>query len=249
MNHSVASHEADNHSVASHGSASHSVASHSVASRGADSRGAGTATYEQDGAEIYRRSVAMIRAEADLTAIPADLEHVAVRMIHACGMTDLPGDLAWSDGVGTAARAALAAGGTVLCDSTMVAAGITRSRLPAANPVVCTLADPRVRELAGRLGTTRSAAAVELWRDHLDGAVVAVGNAPTALFRLLEIVADGAPVPAAVVGVPVGFIGAAESKAALADNSARIPYLVVHGRRGGSAMASAAVNALAGQPE
>jgi len=205
--------------------------------------------YAQDGAEIYRRSFAMIRAEADLTAIPADLEHVVVRMIHACGMTDLPADLAWSAGVGTAARAALAAGAPVLCDSAMVAAGITRKRLPAGNQVVCTLADPRVRELADRLGTTRSAAAAELWRDHLDGAVVAVGNAPTALFRLLEMVAAGAPAPAAVVGVPVGFVGAAESKAALAASLTRVPYLVVHGRRGGSAMASAAVNALAGEPE
>jgi precorrin-8X/cobalt-precorrin-8 methylmutase len=191
----------------------------------------------------------MIRAEADLSAVPADLEHVAVRMIHACGMTDLPADLAWSPGVGTAARAALAAGGTVICDSAMVAAGITRSRLPAANPVLCTLADPRVRELAAQLGTTRSAAAVELWRDHLDGAVVAVGNAPTALFRLLELVAAGAPAPAAVIGVPVGFVGAAESKAALAAGPGEIPYLIVRGRRGGSAIASAAVNALAGDPE
>jgi precorrin-8X/cobalt-precorrin-8 methylmutase len=205
-------------------------------------------SYEQDGAEIYRRSFALIRAEADLSAVPADLEAVAVRMIHACGMTDLPADLAWSDGVGAAGRAALAAGGPVLCDSAMVAAGITRSRLPAANQVICTLTDPRVPELAARLGTTRSAAAVELWRDHLDGAVVAVGNAPTALFRLLEILAAaGGPGPAAVIGVPVGFVGAAESKAALAASS--VPHLVVRGRRGGSAMASAAVNALAGKPE
>jgi|SRR5450755_1467253 precorrin-8X/cobalt-precorrin-8 methylmutase len=211
--------------------------------------GAGAVPYEQDGAEIYRRSFAMIRAEADLRGIPADLEHVVVRMIHACGMTDLPSDLAWSDGVGSAARAALAGGAPVLCDSEMVAAGITRGRLPAANQVVCTLADPRVRELAEQLGTTRSAAAVELWRSHLDGAVVVVGNAPTALFRLLELVAAGAPSPAAVVGVPVGFIGAAESKAALAASPARVPYLVVRGRRGGSAMACAAVNALAGEPE
>jgi precorrin-8X/cobalt-precorrin-8 methylmutase len=203
-------------------------------------------TYEQDGAEIYRRSFAIIRAEADLSAVPGDLEPVVVRMIHACGMTDLPADLAWSDGVGTAGRDALAAGAPVLCDSAMVAAGITRSRLPAANQVVCTLSDPAVPGLAGRLGTTRSAAAVELWRDHLDGAVVAVGNAPTALFRLLEIL-DGGPCPAAVIGVPVGFVGAAESKAALA--ASRLPYLVVRGRRGGSAMASAAVNALAGKPE
>jgi precorrin-8X/cobalt-precorrin-8 methylmutase len=206
-----------------------------------------TAAYERDGAEIYRRSFAMIRAEADLSAVPGDLEHVVVRMIHACGMTDLPADLAWSPGVGAAGRAALAAGGTVLCDSAMVAAGITRKRLPAANPVVCTLSDPRVPGLAAQLGTTRSAAAVGLWPEYLDGAVVAVGNAPTALFRLLELVAGGAPCPAAVVGVPVGFIGAAESKAALAASP--LPYVVVHGRRGGSAIASAAVNALAAEPE
>jgi precorrin-8X/cobalt-precorrin-8 methylmutase len=222
-----------NHSVASPGGAGPGAAGRPAAGHGTTA-----VAYEQDGVEIYRRSFAMIRAEADLSAIPADLEHVAVRMIHACGMTDLPAD-----------RAALAAGGTVLCDATMVAAGITRARLPAGNQVVCTLADPRVRELADRLGTTRSAAAVELWRDHLDGAVVAVGNAPTALFRLLELVAAGAPPPAAVVGVPVGFIGAAESKAALAANRSGIPYVVVHGRRGGSAIASAAVNALAGEPE
>ena len=211
-------------------------------------------TYQRDGAEIYRRSFAIIRDEADLSAVPADLEHVAVRMIHACGMTDLPADLAWSDGVGAAGRAALAAGAPVLCDSAMVAAGITRSRLPAANQVICTLSDPLVPDLAARLGTTRSAAAVELWRQHLDGAVVAVGNAPTALFRLLEVLGDGGSDgqgdghgPAAVIGVPVGFVGAAESKAALAASP--VPHLVVRGRRGGSAMASAAVNALAGPPE
>ena len=219
---------------------SHGAGSHDAMSDGAVS-------YEQDGAEIYRRSFAIIRAEADLSAVPADLEHVAVRMIHACGMTDLPADLAWSDGVGTAARAALAAGRPVLCDSAMVAAGITRARLPAANQVICTLRDPGVAALAARLGTTRSAAAVDRWRDHLDGAVVAVGNAPTALFRLLENLAAGAPRPAAVIGVPVGFVGAAESKAALAASP--VPHLIVLGRRGGSAMASAAVNALAGEPE
>jgi precorrin-8X/cobalt-precorrin-8 methylmutase len=203
--------------------------------------------YERDGAAIYRQSFAIIRAEADLSGVPADLEHVAVRMIHACGMTDLPADLAWSDGVGSAARDALARGAAVLCDTSMVAAGVTRSRLPAGNPVMCTLADPRVAGLASALGTTRSAAAVQLWREHLDGAVVAVGNAPTALYALLELVAGGAPPPAAVLGVPVGFVGAAESKAALAASG--LPHLIVRGRRGGSAMASAAVNALAGAPE
>jgi precorrin-8X/cobalt-precorrin-8 methylmutase len=206
-------------------------------------------SYERDGARIYQRSFAIIRAEADLSGIPADLEPAAVRMIHACGMTDLPGHLAWSDGAGQAARQALAAGAAVLCDAAMVAAGITRSRLPAANEVVCTLGDPRVREIADRIGSTRSAAAVELWRERLGGAVVAVGNAPTALFHLLEILAAGAPRPAAVIGMPVGFVGAAEAKAALAASPLRVPYLIVRGRRGGSALAAAAVNALAGDPE
>jgi precorrin-8X/cobalt-precorrin-8 methylmutase len=205
--------------------------------------------YERDGAAIYRASFAVIRRETDLAAIPAALEPVAVRMVHACGMTDLVSDLAWSADFAAAAQAALAGGAPVLCDSSMVAAGITRSRLPARNDVVCTLADPRVAGLAERLGTTRTAAAAELWRDCLDGALVAVGNAPTALFHLLEMVAAGAPRPAAVVGMPVGFIGAAESKAALAAHPLRIPFLVVHGRRGGSAMASAAVNALASKAE
>jgi precorrin-8X/cobalt-precorrin-8 methylmutase len=245
MNHSTVTSSPASPGPVSPGSAGSNPANSGPASSGPDA--SAPVAYERDGAEIYRRSFAMIRAEADLSAVPADLEHVVVRMIHACGMTDLPADLAWSAGVGAAGRAALVAGGTVLCDSAMVAAGITRTRLPAANPVVCTLSDPRVRELAARLGTTRSAAAVELWREHLEGAVVAVGNAPTALFRLLELVAAGAPCPAAVVGVPVGFIGAAESKAALAASA--LPYLVVHGRRGGSAMASAAVNALAAEPE
>jgi precorrin-8X/cobalt-precorrin-8 methylmutase len=201
--------------------------------------------YVRDGAEIYRRSFATITAEADLTRLPAELRPVAVRMIHACGMVDLAHDIAWSPGVFAAARAALAAGAPVLCDTAMVAAGVIRDRLPAANPVRCTLTEPEVPELAARLGTTRSAAALELWRPTLDGAVVAIGNAPTALFRLLELVAEGAGRPAAVVGVPVGFVGAVESKLALAGNELGLEYLVVHGRRGGSAITAAAVNALA----
>ena len=205
--------------------------------------------YERDGAAIYRASFATIRREADLSGVPPGLERVAVRMMHACGMTDLVDDLAWSTDFAGKAEAALAAGAPVLCDSSMVAAGITRSRLPSDNDVLCTLRDPRTAELAARLGTTRTAASVELWRDRLDGALVAVGNAPTALFHLLEMVTAGAPRPAAVVGVPVGFVGAAESKAALADHPLRLPFLVVHGRRGGSAIASAAVNALASTAE
>jgi precorrin-8X/cobalt-precorrin-8 methylmutase len=205
--------------------------------------------YERDGAAIYRASFAVIRRETDLAGVPAALERVAVRMVHACGMPDLVSDMAWSPDFAAAAEAALNSGAPVLCDSSMVAAGITRSRLPACNDVVCTLHDPRVAGLADQLETTRTAAAAELWRDQLDGALVAVGNAPTALFHLLEMVAAGAPRPAAVVGMPVGFIGAAESKAALAAHSLRLPFLVVHGRRGGSAIASAAVNAIARKAE
>jgi precorrin-8X/cobalt-precorrin-8 methylmutase len=205
--------------------------------------------YERDGALIYQESFAIIRSEADLSAIPPDLEPAVVRMIHACGMTDLPADVAWSPGVGAAARSALADGAPVLCDSVMVAGGITRSRLRAGNPVVCTLRDTRVPDLAARLRTTRSAAAVDLWHDELEGSVVAIGNAPTALFRLLELLEAGAPRPAAIIGIPVGFVGAAESKQALASRSRGVPYLTVHGRRGGSAMTAAAVNALAGDPE
>jgi precorrin-8X/cobalt-precorrin-8 methylmutase len=207
------------------------------------------AGYERDAARIYRESFAIIRAEADLSAVPPDLEPAVVRMIHACGLTDLPTHLAWSPGAGAAARRALAEGAPVLCDSSMVAAGITRSRLPAASRVLCTLADPRVAGLAARLGTTRSAAAAELWREDLAGAVVAVGNAPTALFRLLEMLSEGAPRPAVIIGVPVGFVGAAQSKDALIAHAGGVPYLTVRGRRGGSAMAAAAVNALAGRPE
>jgi precorrin-8X/cobalt-precorrin-8 methylmutase len=202
--------------------------------------------YVRDGAEIYRQSFATIRAEAELDRFPADLAQVVVRMIHACGMTDLPRDVACSTGLVGQARAALRGGAPILCDAQMVAAGITRARLPAGNEVICTLRDPSVAELAAQLGTTRSAAAVDLWGERLDGAVVAIGNAPTALFRLLEITA-GALRPAAVIGIPVGFVGAAESKQALAASG--LPHLVVHGRRGGSAMTVAAVNAIASEAE
>ena len=207
--------------------------------------------YVRDGAEIYRRSFATIRTEAAaaLGELPADVAQVAVRMIHACGMTDLVADLAWSPNVVKNARAALRAGAPILCDANMVAAGITRRRLPADNEVICTLQDPRTVELAQQLQTTRSAAAVDLWHDHLNGAVVAIGNAPTTLFRLLEILTQGAPRPAAILGIPVGFIGAAESKDALAANSLDLEYLVVRGRRGGSAITAAAVNAIASEEE
>jgi len=203
--------------------------------------------YEKDGAEIYRRSFATIRAEAALDGLPADVARVVVRMIHACGMVDLVGDVGYSPEVASVARKALLDGAPVLCDAEMVAAGITRKRLPAGNDVVCTLRDPRVPELAAELGTTRSAAALDLWGDRLGGAVVAIGNAPTALFRLLEMVAAGAPRPAAVLGIPVGFIGAAESKEALAASA--LDHLIVRGRRGGSAITAAAVNALASEAE
>jgi precorrin-8X/cobalt-precorrin-8 methylmutase len=205
--------------------------------------------YERDGAEIYRRSFATIRAEADLDGLDPVLERVVVRMIHACGMVDLAADVATSPGFGLAAQAALREGAPILCDTGMVATGVTRSRLPAANEVLCTLSDPQVPELAARMQTTRTAAAMELWRERLEGALVVVGNAPTALFRLLEIVEQGAARPAAVIGVPVGFIGAAESKVALAQHPSVLEHVVVHGRRGGSAIAVAAVNALASEAE
>jgi precorrin isomerase len=206
-------------------------------------------SYIRDGAEIYRRSFATIRAEADLRRFDGALERVVVRMIHACGMVDLADSVGASPGFAERAEAALRAGAAILCDTQMVASGVTRSRLPADNPVVCTLADPRTAGLAAQLRTTRTAAAVELWREQLAGALVVVGNAPTALFHLLDVVRDGAPAPAAVVGVPVGFIGAAESKQALAEQTLGLDYLVVHGRRGGSAIAAAAVNALASPAE
>ncbi|MER7011140.1 precorrin-8X methylmutase [Saccharopolyspora sp. NPDC000359] len=205
--------------------------------------------YVREGAEIYRRSFATIRAEARLDDLPPEVAGVAVRMIHACGMVDLVDDLAYSPDVVRNAREALRGGAPILCDAAMVAAGVTRRRLPADNPVICTLADERVPDLARELGTTRSAAALELWRDQLAGSVVAIGNAPTALFRLLEMVEDGAPEPAAVLGLPVGFIGAAESKDALAAHPSGLEHLVVRGRRGGSAMAVAAINAIASEEE
>ena len=205
--------------------------------------------YLRDGAEIYRRSFAIIRDEADLRTVPPDLERLVVRLIHTTGMVDIVGDLMHSPDAGTAGRRALLAGAPILCDSQMVAAGITRERLPARNPVLCTLGDQSVSELAGELGTTRSAAAIELWRPHLAGAVVAIGNAPTALFRLLELLDGGAPRPALILGFPVGFVGAAESKAALAADPRGVPFVALRGRRGGSAMAAAAVNALASEAE
>ncbi|MFE0054617.1 precorrin-8X methylmutase [Streptomyces sp. NPDC059003] len=208
-----------------------------------------TYDYEKDGAAIYRQSFATIRAEADLAALPADVSQVAVRMIHACGMVDLVRDLAHTPDVVARAREALRAGAPIFCDVQMVASGVTRKRLPADNDVLCTLSDPAVPDLAAKLGTTRSAAALELWRDRLEGSVVAVGNAPTALFRLLEMIEDGAPRPAAVIGVPVGFVGAAESKDALAAHPSGLEHLVVRGRRGGSAIAAAALNAIASEEE
>jgi precorrin-8X/cobalt-precorrin-8 methylmutase len=206
-------------------------------------------SYERDGASIYKESFATIRAETDLSGIEPILSRTIVRMIHSCGMVDLVHDVVASDDFGPAAREAIAAGAPILCDTSMVATGITRSRLPAGNDVVCTLTDPRVPAMAAELGNTRTAAALELWREQLGGAVVAIGNAPTALFRLLELLEDGAPAPAAVIGVPVGFIGAAESKDALAAHPLAPPFLIVRGRRGGSAIAVGAINALASAAE
>jgi len=204
--------------------------------------------YIRDAAEIYRRSFSIIRSEADLRRFTPEEEKVAVRLIHACGLVEAAADLAFSPGAIVAARAAIRGGAPILCDSKMVANGVTRARLPTGNDVVCTLDDPSVPTLARRLGTTRTAAAMELWRARLGGALVAIGNAPTALFRLLELLDEGAANPAAVIGMPVGFVGAAESKEALIADG-RFPYLVVRGRRGGSAMAAAAINALASEAE
>ncbi|MFO1147326.1 MAG: precorrin-8X methylmutase [Alsobacter sp.] len=204
--------------------------------------------YVRDGDAIYRESFAIIRREADLARFAPDEEPVAVRIIHACGMVEAAADIAFAPGACRVAREALRAGAPILCDAKMVANGVTRARLPAGNEVICTLDDPRVPDLAKSIGNTRTAAAMSLWGERLAGAVVAVGNAPTALFRLLDMIDDGAPRPAAVIGMPVGFVGAAESKEALVADG-RLPWLVVRGRKGGSAMAAAAVNALASDRE
>ena len=201
--------------------------------------------YLRDGAAIYQRSFAVIRAEADLSGFSSEEAEIAVRMIHACGQVEAAKLIAFGPGLVAAARNALKGGAPILCDAEMVAHGVTRARLPAQNEVICTLRDPGVPALAAKLATTRSAAALELWRDRLEGAVVGIGNAPTALFRLLEMLEASAPRPAAIIGVPVGFVGAAESKEALAANSYGVPWLIVRGRIGGSAMTAAAVNALA----
>lgn len=205
--------------------------------------------YLRDADEIYRQSFATIRAEADLTRFPADVARVVVRLIHTCGQVDVAEHVAFADDVVTRTSAALRGGARVLCDSSMVAAGITTARLPADNQVVSLVADPRAAEVAARRHTTRSAAAVELWADRLAGAVLAIGNAPTALFRLLELIDEGVSAPAAVLGGPVGFVGSAQSKQELIDRPRGMSHLVVTGRRGGSAMAAAAVNAIAAEDE
>ncbi|MEQ8295383.1 MAG: precorrin-8X methylmutase [Nitratireductor sp.] len=204
-----------------------------------------TTDYIRDGNAIYERSFAIIREEADLSRFSDAEADVAVRMIHACGLVEAAAQFSFAPGFVDAARAALVAGAPILCDAEMVAHGVTRARLPADNAVVCTLRDARTPDLARQIGNTRSAAALELWRDRLDGALVAIGNAPTALFHLLDMIAAGAPKPAAIIGMPVGFVGAAESKDALAANAFDIPYAIVRGRLGGSAMTAACVNALA----
>jgi precorrin-8X/cobalt-precorrin-8 methylmutase len=204
--------------------------------------------YVRDGAEIYKNSFAIIRREADLRRFSREEERVAVRVIHASGMVEITPDLYFSPGAAQAGIAALAAGAPILCDANMVAHGVTRARLPANNEVICTLADPRVAELAKDMGTTRTAAAMEFWRPHLAGTVVAFGNAPTALFHLLEMLDAGAPRPALILAMPVGFVGASESKeAAIADG--RVPVIAMRGRKGGSAMAAAALNALGSEKE
>ena len=205
--------------------------------------------YIKNGEEIYRKSFAIIRAETNWENLPDDLAHLAVRLIHSCGMTDITEDLEASPDAVKIGRNALAGGAAILCDSQMVANGITKARLPKNNPIICTLNHPEVTELARQINNTRSAAALELWRPHLAGAVVAIGNAPTALFRLLELLDQNVDKPALILGFPVGFVGAAESKLELVTNSRGVPFITLHGRRGGSAIAAAAVNALAKENE
>ncbi len=205
--------------------------------------------YEKDPAAIYAQSFATVREEARIARFPADMQGVIVRLVHACGMVEIADRLAFSPGAGRAGRVALAGGAPVLCDCEMVAAGIIRRRLPAGNEVIVTLNDAGVPGRAAAIGNTRSAAAVEFWRDRMEGAVVAIGNAPTALFHLLELLDEGWPRPALILGFPVGFVGAAESKAELAANARGVPFIALRGRKGGSAMAAAAVNALAGEAE
>jgi precorrin-8X/cobalt-precorrin-8 methylmutase len=204
--------------------------------------------YIREGGEIYKKSFSIIRAEAELSRFDADEEKVAVRIIHACGMVEAAKDIFFSKNMVRVARSTLQNGAPILCDAKMVASGITRARLPSGNEVICTLSDPRVPELAKKIGNTRSAASMELWRDKLEGSVVAIGNAPTSLFYLLEMLDAGAPLPAAIIGMPVGFVGAAESKEALMEDG-RVPYAVVRGRKGGSAMTVAALNAIAQEQE
>lgn len=206
--------------------------------------------YLRDPDEIYRRSFDIVRAETDLSGLPPDVAEVAVRLVHACGMPDIVSDLRWSVGVAAAGKAALQAGARIICDSRMVADGVIAARLPAGNQVLCMIDLPNVAAMAAAAGTTRSAAQVELWKPFLPGSVVAIGNAPTALFRLLDVIAeDPGRAPAAILGFPVGFVGAAESKEALASGGHGVPYMTLLGRRGGSAMAAAAVNALSGRYE
>ncbi|MGL5406471.1 MAG: precorrin-8X methylmutase [Propionibacteriaceae bacterium] len=205
--------------------------------------------YLSQGSDIYAESFRIIRAETNLERFPADLESVAVRMVHAAGATDIADDIDFTPGVGKAAWEALAAGASILCDASMVATGIIRSRLPRDNRIICHIQDPTLADDAKRLGITKTAAAIERWRDDMDGAIVAIGNAPTALFRLLEVIAEGGPKPAAVVGMPVGFVGAAESKEALRANPFGLEWVTLRGRRGGSAVTVAALNALASRAE
>ncbi|UPA24309.1 precorrin-8X methylmutase [Shinella oryzae] len=201
--------------------------------------------YIKDGMAIYEKSFAIIRSEADLARFSEAEADVAVRMIHAAGLVEAARHFVFSPDFVSSARAALQAGAPIFCDAEMVARGVTAARLPAGNDVICTLRDPRTPELAGEIGNTRSAAAIRLWLERMAGSVVAIGNAPTALFYLLELLRDGAPKPAAILGMPVGFVGAAESKDALAENSYGVPFAIVRGRLGGSAMTAAALNSLA----